>query len=124
MTARRGRPPKYTPETVAKIIQAVEQGAPYRHACAYGGISEDTFAVWRNRYPDFSDAIKAAESRAVVGRLVRIRVAESEHWQAAAWWLERKFPNEFGRTVQEHTGPNGSALTIRVEYVDSHPETT
>lgn len=96
-----GRPTKYNPQTAQAIINAVEMGAPFRHAVAFGGISEDTFAAWRKRYPDFADAIKAAEARAVIGRLARIRRAEDDSWQAAAWWLERKFPSEFGRTVQD-----------------------
>ena len=91
------RPSKYNTDRVKPIIHAVEQGVPYRHACAIAGISEGTFARWRARYSDFDDAIKAAEGRAVAGRLARIRMAEDTSWQAAAWWLERKYPLEFGR---------------------------
>ena len=96
-----GRPTKYSPETLKTIIAAIEQGAPLRHAAAYAGISEDTLARWREKHADFADAIKAAEARAVIGRLARIRRAEEDSWQAAAWWLERKYPSEFGRTVQD-----------------------
>ena len=110
------RKSKYTPECVRLIVTAVEQGVPYRHACAIAGISEDTFANWRKAKSDFSEAIKSAEGRAVAGRLARIRKAEDTSWQAAAWWLERKYPHEFGRTVQENqiTGKDGAALSITI----------
>ena len=96
-----GRPTKYDADTAKAIIGAIELGLPYRHACAYGGISEDTFARWRVKYADFAESVKAAEARAVAGRLARIRRAEEDSWQAAAWYLERRYPQEFGRTVQD-----------------------
>ena len=115
-----GKPSKYTPERVRAIVQAIEIGAPYRHACAVGGIDEATFARWRERYAEFADAIKEAEGKAVTGRLARIRLAESEHWQAAAWWLERKYPQEFGKTVQENqiTSKDGAPFVFKLEVVE------
>src|SRR5438105_1339231 len=93
-----GRPTKYTPEIVEKITSAIAVGAPYAHACAYAGISQDTFARWRERYPDFADAVKSAEGRGVIGWLARIEQAAKEgNWQAAAWKLERRYPHDFGR---------------------------
>jgi transposase len=109
-----GRKSKYTPENVKTIVNAIEQGVPYRHAAAMVGVDEDTLLNWRKRHSDFAESIKAAEGRAVAGRLARIRQAEPDHWQAAAWWLERKYPQEFGKTVQEqqHTGKDGEPLEI------------
>ena len=114
--ATAGRKSKDTPENRQTIINAVEQGVPYRHACAMAGLSEDTFARMREKSAEFAEAIKAAEGRAVAGRLARIRMAENDHWQAAAWWLERKYPQEFGKTVQEqqHTGKDGAPLVIAI----------
>jgi hypothetical protein len=106
---------KYNEDRHNAIINAIEQGVPYRHAAAIAGISEDTMAAWRKRFPAFSDAIKAAEGRAVAGRLARIRLAEPHSWQAAAWWLERKYPLEFGRTIQDAN----INLTVNVQEVAS-----
>lgn len=107
---------KYTEERVRLIVNAVEQGVPYRHAAAIAGITESTFFDWLNRKPQFSEAIKSAEGRAVAGRLARIRKAEDDHWQSAAWWLERKYPQEFGKTVEEKhfTGKDGGPLEITI----------
>lgn len=117
--AKAGRKTKRTPENRQTILNAIEQGVPYRHAAAMAGMSDDTLKAWRDADTDFSDAIKAAEGRAIAGRLARIRLAEPDHWQAAAWWLERKYPQEFGKTVQEqqHTGKDGAPLRVVIERV-------
>lgn len=100
---RRGIPHKRTPEVDDRIRQALELGAPHCHAAAYGGISYDTFKRWIDRYEDFADLVKKAESRAVVGWLAKIeRAANDGNWTAAAWKLERRYPQEFGRQIIEH----------------------
>jgi hypothetical protein len=116
-----GRKSKYTPENIKRILDAIEVGTPYRHAAAIVGISETTFHEWQSKKPEFAESIKAAEGRAVAGRLARIRQAEPTHWQASAWFLERKYPQEFGRTVQEQqiSGKDGAPLTVVIERVTS-----
>ena len=112
------RPTKYTPETVKAILDAIRVGATFRIACAYAGISEDTFALWRKRYSDFADAVKESEGKAAVGWLAKIEKEANEGaWQAAAWKLERRYPQEYGRTVidQNHSGD----VRIRVSYADT-----
>ena len=92
------RPTHYTPETVKRIMEALAAGASYKMAAAYGGISYETFRTWRAEFPAFSAAIEKAEAEAVVGRLEVIDDAAVDgNWQAAAWWLERKYPDEWGR---------------------------
>jgi hypothetical protein len=108
---------KLTPEVQQRICDAVVIGATYEHAAAYGGIAQSTLYEWLKAKPEFSEALKAAEARAVVGWLAKIEKAASDGtWQAAAWKLERRYPNVFGRTVQqvEHSGPGAEPLTIRI----------
>ncbi|NBW77331.1 MAG: hypothetical protein EBR34_16285, partial [Sphingomonadaceae bacterium] len=77
---------------------AIELGATYRHACNYAGISYQTFLGWMRTNATFHDAIKEAEGKATVGWLARIEKAASEgNWTAAAWKLERRYPNDYGR---------------------------
>lgn len=102
---------KYTPERVEKITNAIAVGATFTHACNYAGIDMDTFARWRKRYAEFADTIKEAEGKAVVGWLARIEAAaKSGQWTAAAWKLERRYPSDYGRTVAEITGKDGTPL--------------
>jgi transposase len=118
------RPTKYTPETAKRILDGIELGMPYVHAAAYGGVSYETFNQWRDKKLEFSEAVKAAEGRAVAGRLARIRQAEPDHWQAAAWWLERRYPHEFGKTIQEqqHTGKDCAPLIIEIVAREDGPQ--
>ena len=101
--ANAGRKTKYTPETVDKIVQALKLGATRRLACAYAGIDQSTFENYIAKYSDFSDAVKNAEGSGAIQWLAKIEKAASEGtWQAAAWKLERLYPNEYGRTVVDH----------------------
>lgn len=103
---------KYTPERVDKILKAIAVGATFGHACAYAGIDHDTFNNWRKRYSEFSDAVKEAEGKSVVGWLAKIEKAASDgNWTAAAWKLERRFPDDYGRREKiEHANPDGTPL--------------
>lgn len=94
------RPTKYTPETAKKIIEAIRVGATHELAAAYAGINQDTLTNWKKRYSDFSDAVKEAEGMAAVKWLAVIdKAAQGGAWQAAAWKLERKYPQQYGRRV-------------------------
>jgi hypothetical protein len=120
-----GRRTKYTPETVEKITQAIRLGATYRLACDYAGISEETFAQWRNTKPEFSEAVKAAEGEGAIKWLALIdraangitdkdgNLVQAPSWQAAAWKLERRYPQMYGRQAIEISGPDGGAIVIK-----------
>ena len=112
------RPTKYTPQTVKKITDALRMGATYELACGYAGIHYDTFNDWREKKPEFSAAIKEAEGAAAVGWLAKIEKAANDgEWQAAAWKLERRYPEMYGRKVNDnrntHSGPNGGPIPIQ-----------
>lgn len=93
-----GRPTKYVPETIDRILSAIEIGAPFTHACNYAGISFETFNEWRKQYSEFAERVKEAEGKAVIGWLDKIEAAAKDgNWTAAAWKLERRFPHDFGR---------------------------
>ncbi len=94
------RPTKYNPAVVKKLTTAIRLGSTFRLACMYAGITEETFSQWRQKYPEFSEAIKEAEGAGATTWLAAIEKAAQEgNWQAAAWKLERKYPREYGRRV-------------------------
>jgi transposase len=106
------RKTKYTEERAQRIIQAVEVGATYRLAAAYAGITDDTLTNWRKRYSDFSERLVAAEGRAGIRWLSRIEEAAKDDWRAAAWKLERRHPEEYGKSVQQLEGSVEQRVTV------------
>lgn len=106
-----GRPTKYTPETIKAVTDAIGAGMSIEDACIYADISKDSFYTWKAEYPDFSDAVKKAEINGKLRRILRIDKAGKEgHWQADAWYLERKFPEEYGRKLTLNISPEHAAL--------------
>lgn len=106
-----GRPTKFTDETTKKIIEAISVGATYEHACAYAGVSYVSFNAWMKKgeaapsgqFLEFFKSIKEAEAKAVLKWSALIdKAATNGEWQAAAWKLERRYPNIYGKRVHEH----------------------
>ena len=85
-------PSKYRPEAVARIVEAIELGATYEHAAAYGGISYQTFCNWRDAFPAFSEAAKSAEAKAAVG-LRSIRADPPRTRTRMPRWCCGRWPN-------------------------------
>ena len=93
---------KYSKETTAEICQYIEAGNSNKDAAALVGITETTFYEWVKK-PEFSKSIKKAELRCKARNIAIIQKAASTTWQAAAWWLERKYANEYARIEKSLT---------------------
>ncbi|MFS8631315.1 MAG: hypothetical protein LOD92_09215, partial [Bacillales bacterium] len=84
---------------------AIRMGAYIETAAAYAGINKSTLYDWMRRgaraksgkYKEFSNAIEKALAESEMRDLAVIAKASQENWQAAAWRLERKFPDRWGR---------------------------
>jgi hypothetical protein len=90
---------KYTSERVERILASLKNGNPRFVAAAKGGISVMTLRNWLKDKPEFEQAVLEAESSAVSAHIGNINRAaiQNGNWQASAWWLERRYPQEFGR---------------------------
>lgn len=101
-----GRKSKYSPQIQAALYKWLRKGCSFKDACAMEGISYETFRTWENEKPAFSVAIKKAEAECKVARIQTVLKASDKSWQAAAWWLERRCPDEYGRMVKEEKPEN------------------
>ena len=97
-----GRPTKFTPETRKKILWALRLGNYRKASAEYAGISERTLCDWLSRgaeaepgYADFCSDVLEAEQVAEIRALGVIQQAANRDWKAAAWFLERKFPQRY-----------------------------
>ena len=95
---------KLTERTKDDIVKALKAGNSRRDSALYAGIAEATFYSWMARgregepiYAEFLEAVEKAEAQSVVRNVAIIQRAAEETWQAAAWWLERKRPDDWGR---------------------------
>jgi transposase len=117
---------KLTGDLIERITRLIGDGNYIEVACAAVGIGKTTFYRWLERgekaetgvYRDFWNAVKKAEAESESKYVGVIRdAANSGTWQAAAWWLERRYPDRWGKKDQMAlTGKDGGALVI--EYVN------
>ena len=109
-----GRPSKLSRGKVRAIIQLIEEGQFLKEACAAGQVSRSGFYRWLEKNPEFRDPLKAALESQRTGfkedAIARIRKAFDKDWKAAAWYLERNFPSEFGRIRLEHANVDGGPV--------------
>ena len=61
------------------------------------GISDDTFANWRRKDADFAKRVEVASGKTELRLLKKIDKNADENFSAAAWLLERRFPENFSR---------------------------
>jgi hypothetical protein len=107
-------------------------GMPVKLACDYVGISVGTYYEWMARadpekkgknppkpeHIEFANAVKQAISKGTGTLLARIRKAAEDptKWQAAAWLLERRFPEEFARPARQTIELSGRVdSSVKVE---------
>lgn len=92
---------KYSEEIVNEIVGYVKEGLMYKDAYELAGISETTFYEWKKKYKEFAEALKKAEPHLKRKNLMLIQKHADKTWQASAWILERRFPEEFGNKDKE-----------------------
>jgi hypothetical protein len=88
------RPSKYAEGVAGTVTRAAAVGVPLSAAAGIAGVSASTLYAWKAKFPEFRDQLDQAHA-AAVGKAVRV-LDESTDWRAAAWWLERQCPQEFG----------------------------
>jgi transposase len=128
----RGRPTKLTPELQAKICDAIRAGNYLETAAAFAGINKTTLHRWLRRganahqgaYHAFSRAVDKAFADSEARDVALISKAAAEgSWQAAAWRLERRFPERWGRREQHRVEAQVTG-TLKVTQDDAIQEFT
>jgi len=99
--------PKLTAALAEEIYAAIRAGAIFADAAAHAGVAQSTFHEWlrkgrrdgaRDPYRSFVVGLDRALADFKVGALSSIHGADE--WQARAWMLERRFPDQFGRRTR------------------------
>lgn len=97
-------------EITAKIIELISTGVTYRQAALAAGIGKSTLARWKSEDQEFRAALKKAEAQAHARAVKCISDSWQKNWQAAAWWLERRYPQRYAKPsadCRQESGPQG-----------------
>lgn len=119
-----GRPRSLTPEVIDEVVAIIGPGVRRKDAALAAGISESAYYLWLARgnreqarmdalgltepnpdeaiFVQFLERTTHAWAQAKATALVAVRQAMHGNdkappdWRAAAWWLERTYPREYG----------------------------
>lgn len=97
----RGRRRRITPELQKAICDAIEAGNTRECAAGVAGVSPRWLYLWLEKDADFAAAIARADALAE-SHHVRVvqREANRGNVQASMFWLERRRPRDWGRSMK------------------------
>jgi len=129
-----------TPDAQATFLQAIELGATIKLAAQAAGWAEPTVYAYladgraardlhttgtkltpdQRRKAEFVEAFEKAEGTMARNALAAVvRAAQRpQHWTAAAWLLERRFPETYGRRMVEVMGKDGGPIEVDVQAAE------
>lgn len=133
-----GRPPIISPEIIETICQSIRAGNYLEPSAALAGVSTRVCYNWIKRgraeidriskskrakvrererlYVDFVRAIKESDAMAEARDVATISLAAEKQWQAAAWRLERKHNDRWGRRNTVHEGEANPTPASIIQY--------
>ncbi|WP_394845171.1 hypothetical protein LZC95_50110 [Pendulispora brunnea] len=124
---------KLTPELQERFVAVLRAGNYVEVACRIVGIHKSTYYDWLKIAHDEASepfvsfalatekAIAESEARDVA--LIAKAAADPKIWVAAAWRLERRFPERWGRRDKhELTGADGGPIAVKAGIVMLPPE--
>jgi transposase len=113
-----GRPSKLDEDVVARLLQVLRVGGYPEAAAEVAGIHAATYYRWMARgeaagdepkdapFRDFRERVEQARAEGETRNVAIIAQAAQTQWQAAAWLLERQFPERWARPApREHAKP-------------------
>ena len=125
------RKSKLTKELIKEAYKLVSAGNYIKDVYPILGIDESTWYRWLNEGEkaksgikrEFYETIKKAEKDAIARNVALIqRAAQEGNWQAAAWWLERKYFEDWGRKERVDLAADKDGFKVVVEYIDKEKQ--
>jgi hypothetical protein len=118
-------------EVSEPLIKLLRSGVFITHACNAVGINPDTYYDWMKKgekatkgtYRQFYLDVRKARAEAIIRNVATIQKAAPDSWRAAAWWLERSCPAEFGkRGVEVNMAQHNSRMQVNLEKIANSPK--
>ena len=114
---------KCTEQVIEEAVNLKRNGMTNKDIAAYIGIAEQTFYKWLNQpkgklQREFSESLKKTEPEFKAALRSKIlKAAEGGTWQAAAWLLERLYPEEYGRKERAAAEPEAKDTPVIVNDI-------
>lgn len=121
---------KLNEEVIKKAANMIRAGNYQKVVAQALGVSEVTWYNWLKRGKQeanegkdtlrakFFKEIKRAEAEAIIRNVAIIQKAAATTWQAAAWWLERRYPDEWGKKdTTTISADNDTKIVIKINKV-------
>lgn len=124
MTSRAKEPRKLTEDVEKRLCEAIALGCSKTMASRLAGVDPSTLWRWTEQgeadlaqekdsaYCKLRNGLKKAEAAFQAYALTVIHDAAPKNWQAAAWLLERKHPEEWARKDRTETAEQIEQLKL------------
>lgn len=98
------RPLRHTPVAEEAILVGIRHGMAKTKAAQAAGFNHNTVWEWMTKSPAFAAKVHQAEAECQ-SKMLAVVIGAAEKmlpntWQAAAWLLERRWPDEFGQKTR------------------------
>lgn len=101
-----GQDTKRTAEVQKALLEALMVGHTDKDAMILAGVGKTFFYTWIREDAEFATNVEKARLKSKDQSLKSVRTASMKTWQAAAWYLERRFGSEYAqRQVYKHETP-------------------
>ena len=102
------RPEKISAQLIEAICEDIAKGYSYDQAALNNGVAASTFFRWMLKgkqtdvdpiYREFVELVEEASnfSEPEALQLIRSSAKIDRNWKAAAWFLERRFPEKYAK---------------------------
>lgn len=117
-----GRRSSLTPEVQRRILQVLQAGGYVETAVAAAGVSMRSYTRWMGRgredaadyapeYEQFRQLVHQARAESEARNVALIAQAAATNWNAAAWLLERQYPERWARPSQREKSEESAGTT-------------
>ena len=118
-----GRPLAITADIITKLESVFQLGVTDKIACNYAGVAERTYYDRIKGDDEFRTRMDNAKhyARIAAGAVV-VQAIKDKDVNTAKWWLEKKYPQEFG-TPAVQFNQQFNAESMKLEIVKDEDKT-
>lgn len=116
---------KLTKDGIKTALRLCRAGLPDCQIAAVLGVSKETYSRWINHpktdnQNQLRQQLKKADAEREEALVARIMRASDDTWQAAAWLLERRYPDRYAKPVRPVEDRSAERDDERIKgYIDA-----